>query len=241
MKQLILILLFLFSVSLFSQNQNVYKRITCEDGIEQAILDASKGGYKLISYGLMISFEDYGFGEFYSDFVYKKFGIQFSNGGCVIMPDTKCYKEKIEELNFKKYGNDIFIKAKETARNNFKVTKQYKDLIKKKIDSGYIFSSMVVHKKPEFIGGEDELEHFLGKSVNPDYFRMEDYIRASFTIEKDGNVSNINLRSTLNNKELDDKESEEIKDLLKTMPKWKPGKYFDEFVRTRVSFPIVIK
>ena len=44
MKQLILILLFLFSVSLFSQNQNVYKRITCEDGIEQAILDASKGG-----------------------------------------------------------------------------------------------------------------------------------------------------------------------------------------------------
>ena len=95
MKQLILILLFLFSVSLFSQNQNVYKRITCEDGIEQAILDASKGGYKLISYGLMISFEDYGFGEFYSDFVYKKFGIQFSNGGCVIMPDTKCYKEKI--------------------------------------------------------------------------------------------------------------------------------------------------
>jgi len=100
----------------------------------------------------MISFEDYGFGEFYSDFVYKKFGIQFSNGGCIIMPDTKCYKEKIEELNFKKYGNDIFIKAKETARNNFKVTKQYKDLIKKKIDLGYIFSSMVVHKKLEFIG-----------------------------------------------------------------------------------------
>jgi disulfide oxidoreductase YuzD len=242
MKNLIFITLFLFSLFGFAQDQKVYIKITCEDGIKQAVLDASKGKYKLISYGLTISFgDDFGFGEFYSDFIYKKFGIQFSDGGCVIMPDTKCYKEKIKELIFEKYGEDVFIKAKVDARNMFKETSQYKDIVKKKIDSGYVFSSILIHEEPEFLGGEEELEVFLGRSLNPDYFQMENYIYAYFTIEKDGSVNDIELRSALNGDKLNNKESKEIFDLLIVMPKWKPGKYFDEFVRTRVSLSIVIK
>ena len=98
----------------------------------------------------------------------------------------------------------------------------------------------IVEQMPEFPGGEAELIHFISKNINYPQEAKEKGIQGrvfiGFVIEKDGSVSNVrNLRGV--DSELD---AEAIR-VVKSMPKWKPGKHNGEFVRVSYQIPILFK
>ena len=98
----------------------------------------------------------------------------------------------------------------------------------------------IVEQMPEFPGGVAELFHYISKNIHYPQEAKEKGIQGrvfiGFVIEKDGSVSNIrNLRGV--DSELD---AEAIR-VVKSMPKWKPGKHNGEFVRVSYQIPILFK
>ena len=98
----------------------------------------------------------------------------------------------------------------------------------------------IVEEMPKFPGGEAELFHYISKNIHYPQEAKEKGIQGrvfiGFVIEKDGSVSNKrNLRGV--DSELD---AEAIR-VVKSMPKWKPGKHNGEFVRVSYQIPILFK
>ncbi|WP_426430997.1 hypothetical protein ACPX19_01245 [Winogradskyella sp. HB-48] len=219
----------------------IYTSYTCEDGINQAISDAKKGQYKLISYGLIMKIQTDGFVDFYHNYMLKNYNVIYGEGGCVVSEDSKCYRKKIEELLFEKYGEDFFFKAKSEAITEFRKTEEFIEEIKPKIDSGKVYSQHRLHKEANFIidGTEVEFTQYLGfANFEKDYFNLKNYCKISFIVEKDGVISNIKFKNSETSEPL---HNEELMDKLKSVPKWNAGVYLDELVRTRIYFDVPIR
>ncbi len=245
MKYFVVFGLFVFSLNFYSQNKKTKKLedFTCEEGTKDAISDAEKGEYLLISYGLAISINipDYGYYDFRNDYIYEKYGIKFESGGCVITNYSDCYRKKTEELLKAKYGKDILEKSEKEAINLFKNTDDYKNNLKEKIESDYVFSTFRLHNEPYFVGGDDALEDFLGRSTDPYKFGWDkEHVVVEFIVEKNGSISEIQLNSSIKNKELDNDLKNEILQFMLKMPNWKPAVYFNEIVRAEKTIRIVI-
>lgn len=95
----------------------------------------------------------------------------------------------------------------------------------------------VVEQDPQFPGGSDALYQFLGQNAHyPEKAKAEGIqgtVYLTFIIEKDGSISNIRvLRSP------SDMLSDEARRLVKSMPKWKPGKQRGKNVRVQYNLPI---
>lgn len=94
---------------------------------------------------------------------------------------------------------------------------------------------MLPDQMPIFPG---DFYEFLGQSVQYPYSARKNKITgkvvASFTVEKDGTVSNIEIIS----KEIGYGLEEEVKRVLSAMPRWKPGVNNGELVRVRMTVPI---
>ena len=98
----------------------------------------------------------------------------------------------------------------------------------------------IVEQMPEFPGGVAELFHYISKNIHYPQKAREKGIQGrvfiGFIVEKDGSISNVrNLRGV--DSELD---AEAIR-VVKSMPKWKPGKHKGEFVRVSYQIPILFK
>ncbi|MBI2281241.1 MAG: energy transducer TonB [Bacteroidetes bacterium] len=199
---------------------------TCEDGTKKAENDAKQGIYKLLSYGLPY-YEDWHFQEYYEAYVQKNYGIEIGNGGCIVFDESECYSKRMEELIYDKFGNDIFDKAELAAKA------EYKLIINEKIDTGFVFS--LVDTMPEFMGGNDSLFSFLSNNFNNPN-NSEGKVIAYFVIDKDGSISNIEIKKSLN-KQAD----EEVIRVLNKMPKWNSGIYLGEKVKVGYSIPILFK
>ena len=112
------------------------------------------------------------------------------------------------------------------------------NLLNDTLDGDEIYQT--VEEMPKFPGGEAELFHYISKNIHYPQEAKEKGIQGrvfiGFVIEKDGSVSNIrNLRGV--DSELD---AEAIR-VVKSMPKWKPGKHNGEFVRVSYQIPILFK
>jgi protein TonB len=92
--------------------------------------------------------------------------------------------------------------------------------------------------KPEFKGGEDMLQKFIGDHItypkNALYLEAEGIVMVTFVVEKDGSVSNVKLRGNKVGYDLD----EEAIRVVKLFPKFKPGTYKKHPVRVQCSIPI---
>jgi len=93
---------------------------------------------------------------------------------------------------------------------------------------------------PKFVGGEIELNKFLNKNMLYPNLAKENNIEGRviirFVVEKDGSLSNIEIL-----KKLGFGCDEEVIRLIKTMPKWNPGKTYGKAVRVNYILPIVFK
>ncbi len=105
-------------------------------------------------------------------------------------------------------------------------------------EDGKIYT--VVNQQPDFPGGEKALIAYIKNNLKYPAFASENGIQGrvtlSFVVEKDGSISNIEiLRSPA--EEL----SQEAIRLVKSMPKWKPGKLKGEKVRVKYVLPVTFR
>ena len=102
------------------------------------------------------------------------------------------------------------------------------------IKEEYIFDHP--ETQPEFPGGEKELWCFIDKNLNKQLLYSIDTIGrsiASFTIDTTGSVCDIKIMRSLN-PIIDN----ELLRIIKLMPKWKPGKFYDKPVEVKYQIPL---
>jgi protein TonB len=97
----------------------------------------------------------------------------------------------------------------------------------------------VVEKMPTFHGGEKKMVQFIKKNIKypPAAYKegRAGICYITFIVEKDGNLSGIRvLKGASGGVDLD----EEALRVVKSMPKWKPGKQNRHAVRVAYNLPI---
>ena len=98
----------------------------------------------------------------------------------------------------------------------------------------------IVEEMPEFPGGDKALVRFLASSVNYPVMAQENGVQGtvtvSFVIERDGSVSDVSILRSI-----DPSLDKEALRVVKTLPRWKPGKQRGKPVRVSYRVPIAFK
>ena len=98
----------------------------------------------------------------------------------------------------------------------------------------------VVEVMPQFPGGQIAMLKYIMENMKYPEQAMKEGIQGrvavSFIVEKDGSISNV--RPVLSVHPLLDKEAVRV---VKSMPKWTPGKQNGKPVRVRFNVPIMFK
>jgi len=96
-----------------------------------------------------------------------------------------------------------------------------------------------VEEMPEFPGGTDSLFKHLGAAINyPEEAKaknLQGVVYVYFVIEKDGNISNVEVRRGVKDAPMLDAEALRA---IKALPQWKPGKQNGKNVRVAFTFPV---
>ena len=98
----------------------------------------------------------------------------------------------------------------------------------------------IVEENPEFPGGNEGLAAYLRKNlVYPESAvdnGVQGRVTVGFIVERDGSVASVEIR-----KSVDPALDKEALRVVKSMPRWKPGKQQGKAVRTRFSVPVVFR
>ena len=98
----------------------------------------------------------------------------------------------------------------------------------------------IVEQQPEFPGGEAALLAFIKKYLQYPDFALEGAIHGrvmlSVVVERDGSISNIEVMRS----PAEELTNEAIR-VVKSMPKWKPGKQRGKTVRVKCVLPITFR
>lgn len=96
---------------------------------------------------------------------------------------------------------------------------------------------VVAEEQAEFPGGLDSMYAYIQKNlVYPEKAKaegIEGRVFVTFTIEKDGSISNILIKRAIGGGC-----EEAVVEMIKNMPKWKPGKQKGKPVRFQFTLPI---
>lgn len=96
---------------------------------------------------------------------------------------------------------------------------------------------VVVDKDPEYPGGLEAMYRFIGENlVYPDLARdnnIQGIVHISFIVEKDGTIGNIKILRNIGGGC-----GEAAVDVVKKMPKWKPGEAEGKPVRVQYTLPL---
>ena len=94
----------------------------------------------------------------------------------------------------------------------------------------------IVNQMPEFPGGQQALFDYLANNIRyPNKANgAQGRVIITFVVEQDGSISNVEIAKSAGNKWLD----REGIQLIKSMPKWKPGVLKGKVVRVKYSVPI---
>ncbi len=100
---------------------------------------------------------------------------------------------------------------------------------------------MVVETMPEFPGGQAELFKFLSENVKYPVIAQENGIQGrvicQFVVNKDGSIVDVQVVRSGGDASLD----KEAVRVIKSMPKWKPGKQRGKAVRVKYTVPVNFK
>ena len=103
-----------------------------------------------------------------------------------------------------------------------------------------ILQFAVIEDAPEFPGGEAELYKYLGKNIKyPQMARdqnIEGRVFVTFVIEKDGSIANPKVL-----RDIGGGCGEEALRVVRSMPKWKPGKQRGKTVRVQFNLPVAFQ
>lgn len=106
-------------------------------------------------------------------------------------------------------------------------------------DENVIF--MKVEVDPEFPGGMEALRKYLAQNVKYPVIAQENGIQGrvicQFTVNKDGSIVDIDVVRSGGDASLD----KEAVRVIKSMPKWKPGKQAGKAVRVKYTLPVLFR
>ena len=98
----------------------------------------------------------------------------------------------------------------------------------------------IVEEMPSYPGGEAKMYEYLGKNIKYPQIARESGIQCrvfvNFVVEPDGSVSNVKVMRGIGGGC-----DEEAMRVIKSMPKWKPGKQRGKAVRVTYTIPVVFK
>ena len=98
----------------------------------------------------------------------------------------------------------------------------------------------IVEEMPDFPGGTQKLADYLAKNIKYPQMARESGIQGrvfiNFVVEPDGSISNVNVMRSLGGGC-----DEEAVRVVKSMPKWKPGKQRGKPVRVSYILPVNFK
>ena len=109
--------------------------------------------------------------------------------------------------------------------------------VEKKEDNN-IYSLTGINLKPEYPEGLAKLNLLIKKSYIKEGIQSKDKRKkyATFVIEKDGSLTDIKMVYSANSLE-----TELFTRILKSLPKWIPGKHNGKLVRVHYALPLVVK
>ena len=112
------------------------------------------------------------------------------------------------------------------------------EVVEEEIEEAEIFT--IVEEMPDFPGGMAKLADYLAKNIKYPQMARESGIQGrvfvNFVVEPDGSVSNVNVMRSLGGGC-----DEEAMRVVKSMPKWKPGKQRGKPVRVSYILPVNFK
>lgn len=98
----------------------------------------------------------------------------------------------------------------------------------------------IVEEMPTFPGGEAKLMEYIGQNIQYPQSAIETGVQGrvfvGFVVETDGSISNVKTLRGIGGG--CDEEAERV---VKSMPKWKPGRHHDENVRVSYMIPVNFK
>lgn len=185
-----------------------------------------------------------------SDGTYLSFSdpLQIDIDGELITLDLNDIKN---DTDFMIGGHKITAQNNHDENNSFSVTIDGAafnlDMIKKllsddenKSPQGEDQIYMSVEEFPEFPGGTNAMMNFIANNLKyPESAKnnhQEGRVFVSFVVEKDGGITDVKVMRGV----CEDIDAESIR-VVKSMPKWKPGKQDGKAVRVQYTLPIVFK
>jgi len=99
---------------------------------------------------------------------------------------------------------------------------------------------VIVENKPEFPGGDAALMKYIAENIKYPVIAQENGIQGrvicQFVVNKDGSIVDITVVRSV-----DPSLDKEAMRVIKSMPKWKPGKQRGKPVRVKFTLPIVFR
>ena len=124
------------------------------------------------------------------------------------------------------------------AEHVLKVNEKVVDEVPPAVEETKIFE--VVEQMPSFPGGDAALMQFLSKNIKYPVVAEENGIQgrviATFVVERDGSISDVKVV-----KSVDPSLDKEAIRVLKSMPKWIPGKQNGSAVRVKYTVPVTFR
>lgn len=112
------------------------------------------------------------------------------------------------------------------------------EVVEEEVQEQEIFQ--IVEQMPEFPGGEGKLMEYVAKNIKYPQIARETGIQGrvfvGFVVETDGSISNVKLLRGIGGGC-----DEEAMRVIKSLPKWKPGKQRGKAVRVSYQIPVFFK
>ena len=140
-----------------------------------------------------------------------------------------------------KLDDDLFINLEDDANLGVEIM-DYKEVeVVEEVVEEEAIPFQLVEEKPSFNGGDaNEFSKWVNsKLVYPEIAKengVQGRVTLSFTVEKDGSVTNVRVL-----RGVDPSLDEEAIRVVKSSPKWKPGKQRDRAVKVTYTFPVIFQ
>ena len=124
------------------------------------------------------------------------------------------------------------------AEHVLKVNEKVVDEVPPKVEETKVFD--VVEQMPQFKGGDAALMDYLNKNIKYPVIAEENGIQgrvvATFVVERDGSITDVRVI-----KSVDPSLDKEAVRVVKSMPKWNPGKQNGAAVRVKFTLPVTFR
>ena len=108
------------------------------------------------------------------------------------------------------------------------------EVVEEEVSETEIFQ--IVEEMPSFPGGEGKLMEYVAKNIKYPQIAREGRVFVGFVVEPDGSISNVKLLRGIGGGC-----DEEAMRVIKSLPKWKPGKQRGKPVRVSYQIPVFFK